>query len=500
MKLNRFIQLLLVCAVFILYSCGQNASNETEESEGIESAINMMLSTSSEEAKESFGQGLRQYYVGDIMKARNLFDAAIAADQEFALAYTYRAYTSLGPKDFATFSNKANGLSTNASEAEKLLIDINQTFMANDLNNRVTIAESLVKKFPMNFIGRLELADAYGASNRVEDSRKQLLQAISDNPNKGRPLMDLSSSFIFEDPKDLSQAEQYAKKSVDVIPDVSSTHIMLGDVYRAQNNLAGALTAYKKASEVNPKDFVALSKQGHANTFLGNFADARANFAAADLLDDEGIGMTNFSILTKVYDGNYEEALSQYSNEIAKIDGSQSSKMNSNRSSLLVSAMRVAYHAGNSDMLETLMAQYKETEIKIGEDVGTEQIKVSIQAGLKNWDARLAVLNNDLESAKAYMEEYNSLMEPINNPNKMNAYNVGMGLISLADGEASAAIEYLKKVDAQNIYARYHLAKALEMNGEMDEAMEHYKYLSTYNFNSTTYALMRSDCMSKVGI
>jgi hypothetical protein len=174
--------------------------------------------------------------------------------------------------------------------------------------------------------------------------------------------------------------------------------------------------------------------------------------------------------------------------------------MNSNRSSLLSSAMQVAYHAGNSDMLETLMAQYKETEIKIGEDVGTEQVKVSIQAGLKNWDARLAVLNNDFESAKSYMEEYNSLMEPIKNPNKMNAYNVGMGLISLAEGEASAAIEYLKKVDAQNIYARYHLAKALEMNDQMDDAMEHYNYLSTYNFNGTAYALMRSDCMSKVSI
>ena len=498
MKLNQVISLLSVSAALVLYSCGQNTPNEAEEPAGIEAAINMKLSTSSDSAKKSFGSGLRQFYVGDIVEARNLFDASIAADKEFALAYTYRAYTSQGPKDFATFSKKANGLIANVTEAEKLIIEINQTYMANDLIKRVDIAESLVKNYPRNFIARLELAAAYAANNKVDESRKQLQQAIADHPDKGRPLMDLAASYIFEDPKDLSKAEEYARKSIEVIPDVASTHIMLGDVYRAQNNLNEALAAYKKAAEVDPQSFVAFSKQGHANTFLENFDDARSNFAKAHLLDDGGIGTINFTILTYVYDGDFDEALRQYTDEIAKIDGSQSSMMNSNRSSLLSSAMIVAFHSGNGDMLETLLAQYKEAEMIIGEDVGSEQIIISIQAGLKLWDSRLAILNNDLESAKSYMEEYRRLMEPINNPNKMNGYNLGMGLISLAEGNASVAIEYLKKVDAQNIYALYNLAKALEMNGQMDEAMKHYKYLSTYNFNSTTYALMRSDCISKV--
>ena len=498
MKPTKFILLLFTAASFVLYSCGKNDSKEEAETDGIESIINMTLSTSSADAKENFGKALYQFYVGEGTEARNFFDAAITADPNFALAYTFRAYTSQGPKDFASFSNKANSLIANVSEAEKLLIELNQTYLKNDLDSRLNIAESLVEKFPKNYIGRLELANAYSASDREEDSRQQLLQTITDNPDKARPLLDMANSFIFEDPKDLSKAEEYAKKSIEVIPDVASTHIMLGDVYRAQNNLEGALNAYKKASEVNPKNFVALSKQGHANTFLGNYDDAKANFAAAAELDDGGIGMINFTILTDVYAGNYEDALSQYQSEIAKIDGSQSSRMNGNVSSLLSSAMQVAYHSGNSEVLAAILPQYTEAEMKIAEDVGTEQVKTSIGAGLKNWEARLAILNNDLETAKAKAEEYKSLMEPINNPNKMNGYYLGMGLIALAESDAASAIEHLKKVDSQNIYAQFQLAKALEMNDQTDEAMEIYKYLSTYNFNSTTYALMRSTCMSKV--
>lgn len=498
MKANKIFPFQLFVALFFLYSCGENNKKDKADSDGVESSINMTLSSESEEAKTSFGEGLYEFYVGDFIKSRDLFDAAISADPTFGLAYTYRAYVSQGPKDFASFSKKAEENSEGVTEPEKLLIQINQTFLVNDLERRLSLAETLVEKYPTNFIGRLELSNAYSANNKFEESRKQLLQATKDHPDKARPLMDLAGSYIFEDPKNLAKAEEYAMKAVEVIPDVSSTHIMLGDVFRAQNDLEKALGAYKKAAEVNPQDFVALSKQGHANTFLGNYDDARANYAAADELDDGGVGMLNFMVLTDVYAGNHEGALKKYQDEISKIDGSESSMLNSNLSSLLFSAMMVAYDSGDSEMLATLMPQYKDAQMRVAEDVGTDQIKTSIEAGLKNWDARLAILNKEYESAKQSMNEYADLMESINNPNKMNAYNFGMGMIAMAEGDVSKAIEHLEKVDEQNIYARYHLAKALEIDGQVDRAMEHYSYLSSYNFNGTAYALIREICLSKV--
>ena len=498
MRSNKTFPLHFLVALFLLCSCGQNTKKDDSESEGIEDRINMTLSTDSEEAKKNFGEGLYEFYVGDFIKSREHFDATIAADSAFGLAYTYRAYTSQGPKDFTSFSKKANANIGNTSEAEKLLIEINQTYLANDLEQRVSLAEELVEKHPTNFIGRLELSNAYSASNRFKEARQNLMKAVEDHPDKARPLLDLASSYIFEDPKDLSKAEEYAKKSVEIIPDVASTHIMLGDVYRAQNNMEQALAAYKKAAEVNPKDFVALSKQGHANTFLGNYDAARENYKAADKLDDGDVGMLNFSILTDVYAGNRDKALERYQEEINKIDGTQSSMLNSNLSSLLFSAMLVAYDSGNVDMLASMLPQYKEAQMRVADDVGTEQINTSIEAGLKNWEARLALLNNDLDTAKTLVEEYATMMEPINNPNKMNNYHFGMGLIAMAEGNAPVAIEHLRKVDEQNIYARYHLAKALEMDGQEDEASKHYDYLSTYNFNGTAYALIRSGSMAKM--
>src|SRR2546427_7084437 len=64
-------------------------------------------------------------------------------------------------------------------------------------------------------------------------------------------------------------------------PDASNAHMFVGDAYRAQKNLEKAREEYLRGHELEPRNAVLLVKAGHANTFLGDYAAARADYDSA---------------------------------------------------------------------------------------------------------------------------------------------------------------------------------------------------------------------------
>src|SRR2546427_4942766 len=64
-------------------------------------------------------------------------------------------------------------------------------------------------------------------------------------------------------------------------PDESNAHMFVGDAYRAQKNLEKARAEYLRGHALEPRNAVLLVKAGHANTFLGDYAAARADYDSA---------------------------------------------------------------------------------------------------------------------------------------------------------------------------------------------------------------------------
>jgi tetratricopeptide (TPR) repeat protein len=74
-----------------------------------------------------------------------------------------------------------------------------------------------------------------------------------------------------------------------------------------------------------------------------------------------------------------------------------------------------------------------------------------------------------------------------------------LGLIELASGNPSRAIDELNQSDVSEAYTQYHLARAYEATGNFGQALKYYRLASTYDqFNPLTQAIVRK--RAKTGV
>src|SRR5439155_86882 len=91
----------------------------------------------------------------------------------------------------------------------------------------------------------------------------------------------IGNDYIFGEPHDFTKALAQMQEAEALAPDESNAHLLVGDAYRAQRNLEKARDEYLRGHELEPRNAVLLVKAGHANTFLGDYAAARAVIDAA---------------------------------------------------------------------------------------------------------------------------------------------------------------------------------------------------------------------------
>jgi len=291
----------VLIALPLLAGCGQPAEEDT----------GIPITTVSDEARENFVQGRDAMEMNRREDARAAFDRAIEADPAFAIAYLYRARLSNSPKEWKKFTDLAQQHKATASEGEQLMIDMIPLYIKDDREMVLTQAQKLAAAYPKSPRAQLEVAFALNGLNKTSDSRNKLASITEMHPDFAPAYRELASSYVFDEPVDYTLAEGHANTFVKLKPEEASAHILLGDVYRARVQLEKAREAYAKAAEVDASQPIAYSKKGHANTFLGNYDQARADFEEA-MKHSEGtmkVSGANFGVYTYIYAGDLSAAL-----------------------------------------------------------------------------------------------------------------------------------------------------------------------------------------------
>jgi tetratricopeptide (TPR) repeat protein len=490
MKSKKIINLLLSTAlVLFTFSCKQK-ENIAETSSA---NLDLPYTTQSEEALNQFKDGLLALDLGDNQRARPHFDKAIELDTDFAVAYVYRSYTSRSGQEFATDVKIANEKNKNLSDAEQLLVELNNAFLTGDADKRMSISKSMVEKYPDVARSHVMLGNAYGALNDPMNARKCYEKAVELNPNWNLGFSSLAGSYIFEEPKDLAKAEEYTKKIVELHPKESRTHISMGDVYRAQQNFDKALASYVKAGELNPNDPVAFSKAGHANTYLGNYDAARKDFEKSGSLSDFPAGELNFKAFTHLYEGNHAKGMAWLKEQAMNLDksGLAKDRLMSSQANLLNNCMWIAYYLGDAEELKSIMSQYQPLDYENSKSVGSKESMIFHDAEVNFINGMVAILEGNLELAKENAEAQKNDLAPINNPTKLEGYNFLKGEIAMHEKKYADAVTYFEKADLDDIFAKYKLAMANKKAGNKDRAMQILKEISEYNFNDIGNALVR---------
>jgi len=462
-----------------------------------EKASGLLFTTSSNEAKSYFSQGLKYNDLGDSRKAREAFQKTIEQDPKLAVAYIYSAVNAVTPQEFARNLKKAKENLSTASDWEKLFYDFTESFLTDDVNKRLASAQKMVAMYPDMARSYVYLGEAYGNRKEFAQARQNYQKAISADPTWPMGYIALANSYLFEEPRDFKKAEESANKLITLAPTASS-YILLGDAYRAQNNLQKARDSYSKAVEIDAESPTALYKRGHANTYLGDYDNARSDYEQAGKLDIIPAFAKQYVAFTYLYQDDPKKALEVLMDEAEQTNKAGDDKATTAKFELLNIAAQIAFHINDAQSLQSIAESMAPLSEEIGNSLGTEEAKLNQKANLLYWKGVLKTMNNDLMNAMAKANEMKNVLEPIQNPNKLEGYEELMGYISYQQKDYKTAIEHFEKTNMQNVYDKYWLAKAYEAAGKKEKASAIYKELANYNFNNIGYALVRNEVQKKM--
>jgi len=500
MKKQLFFLALMTLAVFyFLPSC--NNSSSTEKKPADAKVTDIPATTRSPEALAAFKEALSFYDLNDIKNARTAFSKAIELDPKFGLAYLLRANTSQSAKEYA--DNIASGKANidSASNWEKMFADYMSTNLTGDRNKGLDILQKIAAAYPDAARAQVDLGNAYSGNNQFDKAREAFTRAVQLDPNWVGGYAFLAGSYLFNEPKDLKKAEENAMKIVSMAPKSPGAEISLGDVYRAQNDFQKAKDAYTKAIQLNADGPEAYYKLGHSNIYLGNFEEARKNYADGGMHDASKSGPVLNTAYTYLFAGDTKAADKYLLDEIAKMNASGASKesMANDLNTMLTTLGAIAVHTGDAALLKQIEPMIRSTSDQVTKDLGnTAEVKVFGAADSLRWQAMIALAEGKMDEAKAKLEAMKTTLDPIKDDRKLEGYHADMGLVSLKEKNYKDAIAHFEKADPNSIYNKYLLAKANEAAGNKENALALYKEVAAYNFNDVGNALVRSEVKKKL--
>jgi tetratricopeptide (TPR) repeat protein len=499
---HRLHQLLLFPTVLIFTAAridAQAAKAKSSVAPSAPPAMMIPLTTSSAAAKEHFMLGLRAADVGQGREAREHFLEAVGADGSFALAHLYVALNANSTVEFRTHLEHAVSLASKASPAERLMIEIAQRGFANDPNGQLALAQQLVSAAPSNPRALMRLANVQFALGRPAAARATLERAIKAAPRFAPAYIQLGNSYLTVEPRDAAKGAVYIRRALNLEPNAPYTHDFMGDAYRANNDLEKARAEYTRQAELDPSHAIAYQQRGHVNSFLGKYAEARADYDKSVSLGDvnEKATFPVYRALVNVYAGDSKAAEQELETLVTTIDGMDLQGKTGAKIFALTTELSIALHNGHIDVAERAADQLRKLWKEDAEAGGTAEYRRTQDANILYVDGMIAARKGDYAGARAKAQEYMKLVEPDKNPRKNEPAHEILGMADLLEKKYATAAAHLAEGDPNSTYITYQRAVALEAAGKTAEARALYRRVASTNFNSVDVALTKKDATSK---
>ncbi|MEO8193989.1 MAG: hypothetical protein ABI681_09060 [Gemmatimonadales bacterium] len=458
------------------------------------------MSTASASAKAAFAEGLRASDVERGPAARAAFLRAVGADPNFALAHLYAARTANSLPEYRAHLDHATQYSAGASEAEKLMIQMERRGFDGDVEGQLQLAEQLVKVAPSNPRAWIQLAGIQSGLGREADARRTLSKAITLSPNFAAAHVLLGNSYLQIEPRDLTQAEKHVKQAVALEPNEPFTHDYLGDTYRAQNKLEKARAEYTRMTVLNPKLAGAYQQRGHVNSFLGNYAQAGADYDKSMMLgqDNEKPNYAVYKALVAVHAGDPAAAERELGQLVDAIDGMNVPDPTQAKIFALETQAEIAMNRGHMDVAQTAIDKLRPLYAKQAAQAGTPEFKAFADAAMAYDDGLLAARKGDYATASAKAAEYMRLRSAEKNSRKDEQAHALLGMTALLQKDYAGAAAHFEHANPNDIYIAYYHALALEGAGRKAEARVLFKRVAETNFNGSGLALVKKDAARRM--
>ncbi len=493
----------LVLLLLAVAGCAPQAT-ETETAEvATAGGEEIPVTTASESALELFDEGQYLLDVGRNVMANEKFRAAVAEDPGFVWAHFNQSNAALSFKEFQECLDAASGHLDTVSEGERMMVEINRTFLSNDPERGVAKARQLVEKYPGSARALIVLAGMQANQNDNAGARSSFERALEIDSDSAGALFAIANNYLFGEPKDFVMAEEYAQRFIAAYPDEAKGYELLGDIKRGQSDLEAALEAYGQAAETDPTLYLAHHKSGHVNSFLGNIEAARAAYTEAiEMAVPQNRASTAvYRAFTHIHARDVPGALDELEEVAEQVEamGTPADQVKGLQVFALNSHATAALHTGHLDRAAEAVARRNALQMAIAEDVGTDDARRLQEADCHMWDGLLAAYRDEPDVAAEHADRIAILVESDENPRKMEPVHWVRGMSALVGGDYAKAVEHLRQADhANNMFVRYQLARAEEGAGNAEAAKRLFGEVADFNFNSVGFALVREDSKARM--
>ena len=498
---TRPVMVLVAVAATAFSAAAQNPSAPSLfRGQAAASAHMIAVSTSVPAAEEHFMMGLRALDAEQNPAALKHFQEAVKADDSFALAHLYAGIADPSLAGYKSHLDHAVSRASTASPVEQLLITIEQRSFANDLNGRLEAAKKLVAAAPGEPRAYRELAQANGALSRTADGREALLKAIQLSPDFTALHVELANSYMQLEPLNLVEAAGHLRHALTLEPGAYYVHDYQGDLYRATNELGKARASYTRVTELDPKGPTGYQQRGHVNAFLGNYAEARADYdkgiSLATVAQTPGFQVTR--ALVSVYAGDPAAAEKELEDYILAIDGLNHPNPNGAKINALSEQLLIALHHKHFDVAQRASDRLGTVWQAQAQIANTPAMRGVATAASAFAAGMLAIRKGDFATGRAKAKEYMDARQAENNPRKHEGAHAMLGMADLLEGKAESAIPHFAEIPLENTYYTYYRAIALEKAGKSAEAQPLFKRIAERNFSTAAVALTKKEAAARL--
>lgn len=459
------------------------------------------VSTESATARAEFFRGVRALDVEQVLVARQHFARAVEADPEFALGHLYAAFAAPSAADYRRHLDEAVRLAPRATPAEQLWIRAQQATVDSDINTQLALAQQLVQLTPSDPRAWTYLAGAQFNAGQRAEARATLERAAEIDANLASTWVLLGNAYLQSESRDVTRAETHLRRALALEPNEPFVHDYMGDLFRAQNNLAAARASYTRMVELDPSRGLGFQQRAHVNSFLGNFAEARADYDRAIALADPTTksSYATYRALTSVHEGNPTAAIAELEDVAAGVDALNIPNAPGAKIFALSEALRIALHHRQLDVAERLIGQLRPIYRRQAELGRSDAFRRFNEATIAYWEGMLAARRGDFATARTKAREMMAHVEQDRDPRKNERAHELLGMADLLEGKHASAAGHFAEANPGDIYVVHHHALALEGAGRTTEAKELFRRVAGWNFNNASLALVRREAATKAG-
>lgn len=472
------------CALLLLLLSPTGASAQKGE---------MTFTTKSPEALKLFLEGLDKLDNVEGAAAAPLFERAIKADPDFAMAYLLRAQSGGGFQIFRQNLAKAVELSAKASPGEREWIMYAQAQADNNAAQAKAHLDKLLMLFPNDKRVHQLAGNYYRGQGDDQMAAQEFRKATEIDKNFAAAYNQLGYSLSFQG--NYKEAEKAFQDYIRLRPNSPNPYDSYAELLLKLGRYDESIAQYKKALEKDPAFSGSLAGIGNNYIFKRDYEKARQSYQ--EQFDrapnvNQKIGAMNLTLASYVHEGKTAEAV-QAAERLAKFAAEQKQIQPA-----IGAHDTAAFILAEAGKFEEAAKHLAEADRLRDDPSLPERVRENNRVGKMFSHAYMLIYQGKFDAAKVQIEELSKFISTRNNPFEQRGLNELMGMLALKQGDHARALEYFAKADPDNPIVWYYTAQAYEGKGDKQNAKMFYRRVADWNQNNTGYAVVRPRAVAKL--